>query len=235
MALQKARLVNMSVDPLTWVDVLFNPTEYGIDRGASYADLPVPGLPTPILQFVRGEADMLNVELFLDRTDQRDGRQGDSVEGDLAKLRQFVQIDPRLHAPPVCCFQWGAVVQQRDPEGPGFQGVVTALKEKYALFDDQGHILRARVSLTLKSYVPAEVQLRELKRQSPDRTHVRVLREGERLDQIANEAYGNPRLWRTIAEANDVDRPRFVRPGAPLWVPALNDAGRGEGGRVGSY
>ena len=31
------------------VEVLFNPTEYGIDRGASYTELQVPGLATPIL------------------------------------------------------------------------------------------------------------------------------------------------------------------------------------------
>jgi nucleoid-associated protein YgaU len=115
-------------------------------------------------------------------------------------------------------------VQVHDPPGPGFQGVVTALKEKYVLFDDQGRILRARVTLTLKSYKPAEVQLREINRQSPDRTHVRTLRQGERLDQLANEAYGNPRLWRMIADANNIDRPRFVPPGTPLWVPAIDSA-----------
>jgi hypothetical protein len=219
MALQKARLVNVSVNPPVWVDVLFNPTEYGIDRGASYADLPVPGLETPILQFVRGEAESLTVELFLDRSDQ-----GNPVEGDLAKLRQFVQIDPALHAPPVCSFQWGANVQLHNPPGPGFQGVVTALKEKYSLFDDQGHILRARVTLTLKSYKPAEVQLREISRQSPDRSHVRVVREGERLDQLASEVYGNPRLWRVIAAANNIERPRFLRSGTPLLLPALDTA-----------
>jgi hypothetical protein len=219
MPLQKARLVNVSVSPPQWVDVLFNPTEYGIDRGASYADLPVPGLETPILQFVRGEAESLTVELFLDRSDQ-----GTSVEDDLAMLRRFVQIDPALHAPPVCSFQWGANVQLRDPPGPGFQGVVTALKEKYSLFDDQGHILRARVTLTLKSYKPVEVQLREINRQSPDRSHVRVVREGERLDQLASEVYGNPRLWRVIATANNIERPRFLRPGTPLLLPALDTA-----------
>jgi hypothetical protein len=225
MALQKARLVNVSVSPPVWVDVLFNPTEYGIDRGAAYADLQVPGLETPILQFVRGEAETLTVELFLDRS-----AEGKSVEDDLAKLRKFVQIDPTLHAPPVCSFQWGANVQLHDPPGPGFQGVVTALKEKYSLFDDQGHVLRARVTLTLKSYKPAEVQLREISRQSPDRTHVRVLREGERLDQLANETYGNPRLWRVIARANRIDRPRFVRPGTPLFVPALDTANQAQSG-----
>ena|SRR5947209_7851305 len=205
----RARLVDISGgrEPVQ-VEVLFNPTEYGIDRGASYAELQVPGLPTPVLQFVRGEAQTLSLELFLDRT----GEDG-TVEDDLANLRKFVEIDPGLHAPPVCQFQWG--------RAPFFQGVVTSLKEKYTLFDKYGRLLRARVTLTLKSYKSAAVQLRELKPKSPDHTHVRVLREGERLDQLAGEAYGNPRLWRVIAEENDIDRPRFVPTGTPLRIPAL--------------
>lgn len=227
MALQKARLENLSVDPPTWVDVLFNPTEYGIDHGARYADLPVPGLSSPILQFVRGEAETLTMELFLDRTNRRDGQQAGNVESDLARLRRFVQIDPELHAPPVCRFLWGAVVQgivREDNErpAPGFMGVMTSLKEKYQLFDEQGRILRARATVTLRAYRPVEVQLRELNRASPDRTRVRVLREGERLDQLAHEAYGDPRLWRRIAEHNDLDRPRFIEPGTPLQIRALN-------------
>ena len=77
MALTWAKIRNLSADdrkapavgPIkdkNVVEVMFNPTEYGIDRGAHYAELPVPGLKTPILQFVRGEAEVLNVELFLD-------------------------------------------------------------------------------------------------------------------------------------------------------------------------
>ena len=209
MALEHAKLVSISGgrEPLE-VAVLFNPGEYGIDRGASYAELQVPGLPTPILQFVRGEARTLSLELFLDRT-----AEGLAVEGDLARLRKFVEIDPDLHAPPVCRFQWG--------RGPFFEGVVTSLKEKFTLFNEQGRVLRARVTLTLKSYKSAEVQLRELKRASPDRTRVRALREGERLDHLAGEAYGNPRLWRVIAEENDIDRPRFIPLGTPLRLPAM--------------
>jgi nucleoid-associated protein YgaU len=48
-----------------------------------------------------------------------------------------------------------------------------------------------------------------------------VLREGETLAHIAYEAYGDPRMWRTIALANNIDRPRFIEPGTPLWIPAM--------------
>ena len=75
--------------------------------------------------------------------------------------------------------------------------------------------------MSLKSYEAVEVQLREMGLRSPDRTRVRVLREGETLSAIAAEVYGNPRLWRVIADANGIERPRFVEPGTPLHIPAL--------------
>ena len=55
MTLTKAVLKNVSVTPAVSINVLFNPSDYSIDRGASFAELQVPGLATPILQFVRGE------------------------------------------------------------------------------------------------------------------------------------------------------------------------------------
>jgi nucleoid-associated protein YgaU len=73
----------------------------------------------------------------------------------------------------------------------------------------------------MKSYEAVEVQLREMRLESPDRTRVRVVRERETLALIAAEAYGNPRLWRHIAEQNNIDRPRFVPPGFSLRIPAL--------------
>src|SRR5512132_1847736 len=138
MGLQKAKIVNVSVDPEVAIDVLFNPTEYGINRGANYTEMPVPGLRTPILQFIRGEAQTVDLELFLDGTNKRE-----PIEKDLDKLRKFVNIDGELHAPPVCRFEWGKV---------SFQGVVTSLKEKFQLFAEDGQVLRARVTLSIKSY-----------------------------------------------------------------------------------
>ena len=208
-----ASLTNVSKVPRPEpITVQFNPTEYGIDRGVNYAELQVPGLRTPLLQFVRGEASTLGLELFLDGTERSATGLDRTVEERLEGIRSFVTIDPELHAPPVCLFQWAAIF---------FTGVVTSLKEKYTLFGEDGRILRARVTLAFKSYEAVEVQLREMKLQSPDRTRVRVVREGETLAAIAAEAYGNPRLWREIADANGIDRPRFVAPGTALRIRAL--------------
>jgi hypothetical protein len=213
MALVKAKLVNVSVNPPVSVPVLFNPTEYTVDRGANYAEIPVPGLRTPIMQFVRGETSTLTLTLFVDRTNDRA-----DVEEHLQSLRRFVQIDHELHAPPVCRFEWGGPLL--DGAVTFFQGVVSSFKEKYQLFAEDGKVTRARIDITIKSYESAEVQLRELRLASPDRTRVRVIREGETLALVAFEAYGDARLWRLIARANNIARPRFVAPGTALRIPS---------------
>ena len=99
--------------------------------------------------------------------------------------------------------------------------MVTSLKEKFSLFDSSGNVVRATVTLTLKSYEAVEVQVRDMKRSSPDRTRVRAVRDGETLAQLAYEAYAEPRLWRAIATQNDIDRPRFLTTGQTLRIPAL--------------
>jgi nucleoid-associated protein YgaU len=211
--IELATLTNLSKEKASPIYVQFNPTDYAIDRGVVYADMPVPGLRMPLLQFVRGESNTLTLDLFLDGTDARASTDPEqTVEKRLEHVREFVTIASDLHAPPVCLFQWHQTK---------FQGVVTSMKEKYQLFDETGKVLRARVTLTLKSFEAAEVQLREMNRNSPDRTRVRVVRDGDTLSSIAREAYGDPRLWRPIAELNGIDRPRFLVAGTALRIPSL--------------
>jgi hypothetical protein len=221
MPLVKANLTNLTT-PSQSVEVKFNPTEYSISRNMNYAEVQVPGLATPLLQFVRGEAQTLSLELFLDASDrlalgklasvQTDKPLG--IENDLKALRRLVEIAKELHAPPVVEFAWG-------PEPQHFTGVVTNYTEKFVMFDQQGNALRARVTLQLKAYAAPKTQLKELDKHSPDRTKTHVVREGERLDTIAAEAYGDPAQWPAIARANGLSRPRILVVGMLLIIPAL--------------
>lgn len=209
MGLTRAKLIasyaSKNAPPV--IEVMFNPSELTIDQSVAYAEHPVLGSIDPVIQFVRAEGRTMNVELFLDGTNANR-----SVEADLAGLRQFVERNEDLHAPPLCTFTWGDVTETT---------VVKSLNEKYVLFGQDGSILRARVTMSLRRFETPDFQEREKKISSPDRTRVRVLREGETLAHIALEAYGDARLWQVIAEANGIDKPRFIPAGTPLKVPSL--------------
>jgi hypothetical protein len=49
---------------------------------------------------------------------------------------------------------------------------------------------------------------------------------GERLDQLAEEYYGDPSLWRLIAKANDIDDPTQINSGTALQIPPLSLLGK---------
>lgn len=209
MSFVHATIQDLTTEGAPAIEVKFNPGEYTIQRNMSYSEVPVPGLQTPLLQFVRGEAQTLSLELFLDGSDRTSKR---GVDDDLEQLRSYVTIQKDLHAPPVVEFKWASQT---------FQGVVTSFSEKFTLFSPDGHVLRARITLQLKRYTPAEIQQKKFDKQSPDRTKTRVVREGERIDLIAAEEYGDASLWRAIARANRLTRPRILEPGTLLVIPPL--------------
>ena len=206
-AMDNATLTNVSKDDAEPIKVFYNPSDLTVTSNMLYPDISVPGLRTPLLQFVRGEAKTLAVELFLDHSDS-----GESLGDKLQELRDFVTIDGDLHAPPVAQFAWGDTT---------FTGVITEFMEKFSMFDEGGKILRARVTIKMKEYAPANLQFTEINQQSPDRTKIRTVRAGDRYDLIAAQEYGDPRLWAVIAAANGDDRPQLLQPGDQIEVPPL--------------
>lgn len=50
-------------------------------------------------------------------------------------------------------------------------------------------------------------------------TTTRILKEGERLDQIASQKYGDSRLWWIIAAASNIGWWLQVQPGTVLTIP----------------
>src|SRR4051812_9675165 len=68
MGLEKALILNTVTQDK--VRVMFNPDEYTLNRDINYAQAAVPGLSSPLLQFVHGNMSTLEMELFLDTTEE---------------------------------------------------------------------------------------------------------------------------------------------------------------------
>lgn len=218
--------VNWGSGPLSHIPVQFNPTELTFNKGAQIAEIGIPGLDAPILQFVRGQAETVTVELFFDSTEDGTGPSATSVVERTDKIYQLVKIVPTLHAPPICRLVWGAPFpgSQVGQELGGhrrtfFQCVVESVRHKYTLFSPSGVALRATLSLTLKEYRTVEQQFAELNLNSPDRTQVHVLEQGDTLSSVAAAHYLNPAEWRRVADANSIEDPRRLTPGMFVRLP----------------
>src|SRR5436305_3903516 len=103
--------------------VQFNPTEYTLSKGAQIAEIPIPGLDSPILQFVRGQTETLSLDLFFDSTDSGMDDNAKPVTERTDLFYQLVKIDGSTHAPPICFFSWGSAFpgQQSYFDGTGSQ------------------------------------------------------------------------------------------------------------------
>lgn len=188
------------------IEALFNPTQYNLDQGNQIAEIGVPGLGSPILQYVRGNARTLSMELFFDTYERQADvrRHTDAIYGLLA-------IDPETHAPPICLVVWGDF---------SLRCVLERVGGRFTMFLTDGTPVRATLNVTFKEYVDVAVEVRRTPLQSADHTKRRTARLGDTLSGIAGVEYGDPSRWRYIAEANNQDNPRTLSPGV-LVIPPL--------------
>ena len=70
--------------------------------------------------------------------------------------------------------------------------------------------------MALREYKTLDEQLAHLNLTSPDRTHSHVTQNGDTLSRIAAQYYRSPGDWRLIADANGIEDPRRLVPGAFL-------------------
>lgn len=219
-----------------------NPHELTFEKSAQFAEIQIPGLDSPVLQFVRGEAETLSVELFFDTTDQQGGDQPVAVTELTDRVYELVKIDPSRHAPPICTLSWGegfpgafvgAAPEGETDAGRGggedqpsqrresFRCVVERVQQRFTLFTPTGVPLRAVLTLSLKEHKTVEQQVEELGLQSADHTRAYAVQAGDTLASISARLYGDPARWRAIADHNRLHDPTAIEPGTILELPPI--------------
>jgi hypothetical protein len=205
LALEKASIEYTVKGRNEAVEVLFNPTEYRLAKANVFSEVAVPGLQSPPLQFVRGNPRTLSMQLFFDTYET-----GDDVRNHTSMVTGLLDIEKELHAPPVCRFVWGRLA---------FKGVLERADVRFTLFYPDGIPARATMDVSFKEALSAAEQGRL--NSSADFTRRYVVKQGDTLSGIAGREYGNPAMWRVIAEKNRIDDPLAIMPGQFLTLPAV--------------
>jgi hypothetical protein len=216
MPLEKALITNTVTGEKT--PVQFNPEEYTHNREINYAQAPIPGLSAPILQFVNGNMQTLEMELFLDSYEEH--RVGSTLvnaaQSDVrvlaSRITGLMAIQPQTHAPPVLLFTWAKLA---------FTCVLARASQRFVMFLPDGTPVRARLNVTFNEYRNADLEAKEVKRETSDFSKHYVVAEAQTLSSIAGHEYGDPRLWRVIAIANQLQHARDLPPGTRLLLPNL--------------
>jgi nucleoid-associated protein YgaU len=215
------------------IEVQFNPNEFGLGKAVQLAEIGIPGLDSPILQFVRGQNETVQIELFFDETDSGTTGEVTSVTEQTNRFYDLVKVAGDEHAPPRCRFIWGeefpGTILHEGSEGSSgsigkrhaFDCVVESVQQRFTLFSPEGVPLRATVNLSLREYRTLSDQLQEINLRSADRTQMHTVQRGETLPQIAYQIYRDPAQWRVIAAWNQLLHPRDLTPGMVLELPPM--------------
>ncbi len=191
------------------IPLRFNPTDYKLSKANTFAEITIPGLETPPIQFVRGGSETLTVQALVDTSDTLTSVRKAYVD----RVRNLLKVNGKEHAPPIVQFIWDTTV---------FTGVLEKLDVNYVLFHNDGVPLRAQLDLTLKEYRTAAQQVAETPRSSPTVEKSYVVAVGDTLSSISAAVYRDASLWRELARANNIANPRDLRPGQVLTVPRLS-------------
>jgi hypothetical protein len=200
------------------IPVLFNPSDYTVNQDVNYAQTIIPGLGGPVLQFVSGNMQTLQMELFLDTYEQhRIGNRiinnaQDDVRTLSSRVTDLMNIQPSTHAPPVLLFTWASL---------SFTCVLARASQRFIMFRPDGTPVRARLQVVFNEFRDVDFEAKEVKRETADYSKIHTVNQGETLSGIAAAAYGDPTVWRVIALANAIDRPRGLTAGQQLLLPKL--------------
>jgi nucleoid-associated protein YgaU len=163
----------------------------------------------PQATFKGGGPELLDLELFFDTTDtQLD------VRLMIKPIQALVYMVPLRNEPPLVMFSWGMILSK--------MSFVEDLDIEYTMFRADGTPLRAEVSMTLTEYDMgwlSNIPMNPTSYSEARKTW--VVTEGQTLDWIAYQEYGNAVHWRHIAQTNNLANPRDLRPGQILKLTPL--------------
>src|SRR5262249_45152505 len=127
------------------ISVMYNPEEYQLDQGNNFAEVGIPGLDAPPLQYVRGRIRTLSMELFFDTYET-----GEDVRQYTGKIVGLLDKLPQTLAPPVLVFSMGQF---------NFQCVLVDAGQRFTMFLGNGTPVRSTLSARFQEYVRIDIQV----------------------------------------------------------------------------
>ncbi len=208
--LTKALIVNTATGEQ--IAVMYNPEEFKLDQGNQFAEIGIPGLAAPPVQYVRGKSRTLTMDLFFDTYES-----AQDVRTFTGRIVGLLDKLPDTLAPPVLLFSMGQFQ---------FECVLVDVNQRYTMFLRDGTPVRSTLSIRFQEFVRVEVEIQQGFFAGPPTLHHFV--RGQTLSGVAGLVLGDPARWREIAQANNIDDPLHVPPGIALVIPGgLRPSGPG--------
>jgi nucleoid-associated protein YgaU len=208
------------VDGSTELTFRFNPKEYSISKSATWnrpTNKSAKSASKPEFGGVQPQA--ITMELFFD---DWENTKGDLVK-DINQLLEWLKpthdsISKKKPQPQILQFRWGS-----NESLTKFKGFLKSVSVKYTMFKPDGKPVRATANIALEE-VPDDPGKTNPTSGSIAGRRTHVVTSGDSLHSIAFDEYGDPTLWRALAQFNQIDDPLRLAPGTRLMLPSPDEA-----------
>jgi hypothetical protein len=188
-----------------------NPSEITLGYEIEYDSAQGSGTTNSRMSFKKVKPGDLSLTLFLDGTGAN-GRPCD-VQDKVAKFQTVTGYNGNIHRPNYLKIGWGTLTIKRC--------VLKTASIAYKLFKPDGVPLRAVITASFSDNSDDQTRVAMAQDQSPDLTHIRLVKAGDTLPSLCTEIYGDPGLYLRVARANGLDDFRNLVPGTRLRFPPL--------------
>ncbi len=199
-------------------EALINPETYTLEYKVKTAEGQGQGTSGAQQKFAYTMPEELGFEFLFDSTGIIDGKP--DKNGVFAQVDAFrkllTEYRPSSHEPFHLKLIWGNLI---------FKGRAVELGITYKLFNPDGQPIRAVARTKFKGSIEEQKRIAKEDRRSPDLTHVRVVKAGDRLPLMCFRVYGDPRHYIDVARVNGLSDFRALTPGQHLLFPPLSKSG----------
>ena len=197
-----------SIDEFT---AYINPSEITLSYEMEYDSAQGSGTTSSRMEFKKVKPGDMTLTFFLDGT----GANGISidVQEQVEKFQTVTGYNGNIHRPNYLVVAWGTLEVRRS--------VLKSASIAYKLFKPDGMPLRAVITAVFSDNSDDTTRVALAQDQSPDLTHVRLVKAGDTLPALCNQIYNDPGLYLEVARVNRLDNFRKLSPGTRIVFPPL--------------
>jgi hypothetical protein len=209
----------------TAFEVTINPESYTTSHRIEFSDTQAPGTSMPILKFNKITAQEISFDFLFDSTGvikeatalsigiANPFEKPKSVADEIDAFRKnIIEYRRDIHRPYFLKIHWGTLL---------FKCVLTNMDIEYKLFKSDGTPIRAIAKCTFKGTVEEDLRKALENKQSPDVTHERLVKSGDRLSLMTYRIYKQQKYLLPVAEFNQLDSFRNVIAGTKIYFPPV--------------
>lgn len=188
-----------------------NPNEITLSYEIEYDSASGSGTTNSRMNFKKAKPGDMSLTFFIDGT----GANGKLIEVQ-KKIDEFQLVtgyNGKIHRTSYLKIMWGTLQVKRC--------VLKSASIAYKLFKPDGIPLRAVITANFTDNSDDRTSQAIAQNQSPDLTHMRLVKAGDTLPSLCYEIYGDPNYYLEVARANQITNFRNLTPGSKVFFPPL--------------